>query len=130
MEFGNNGVEFVEYLEKAYDLFNDLCHRLQQTYESDNDEFIQYEEDKIIMANLLDLFDKYKREKEKYGNVLNRSIEIEDYNGNTIMAIELDNIGNIINYENCDIADIDKDYIFDTDKELIRLQCNGDIKVV
>lgn len=55
-------------------------------------------------------------------NILNKVIEIEDTNGNTIMAIEIDNKGNIIRYENCNIADIDYDYLFHTDKYLMRLQ--------
>ena len=55
-------------------------------------------------------------------DVLNKVIEIEDYYGNTIMAIEIDEKGNIIQMSNCDVADKDGDYIFNTDKELIRLQ--------
>ena len=30
--------------------------------------------------------------------------------------------GKIMNYDNCDIADIDSDYIFNTDKDLMRIQ--------
>ena len=55
-------------------------------------------------------------------NVVNKIIEIEDYNGNTIMAISIDKNGNIDNMLNCSIADIDGDYLFNTDKELIRIQ--------
>lgn len=55
-------------------------------------------------------------------NVLNKVIEIEDYNGNTIMAFVIDNNGNIEKFLSCDIADIDNDYLFNTDKELIRIQ--------
>lgn len=54
-------------------------------------------------------------------NVVNKIIEIEDYNGNTIMAISIDKNGNIDNMLNCSIADIDGDYLFNTDKELIRI---------
>jgi hypothetical protein len=61
---------------------------------------------------------------DKYTNVLNRVIGIEDYNGNTIMAIEIDEKGNIVKMENCSIADIDGDTIFDTNKELMRLQAD------
>lgn len=43
-------------------------------------------------------------------NVVNKIIEIEDYNGNTIMAISIDKNGNIDNMLNCSIADIDGDY--------------------
>lgn len=55
-------------------------------------------------------------------NILNKVIEIEDYNGNTIMGIEIDSLGNIVKVLNCDIADIDNDYLFLTDKELLRIQ--------
>ena len=53
-------------------------------------------------------------------------IEIEDYNGNTIMAISIDKNGNIDNMLNCSIADIDGDYLFNTDKELIRIQSDNE----
>ena len=59
-------------------------------------------------------------------NVLNKIIEIEDYNGNTIMAISIDKNGNIDNMLNCSIADIDGDYLFNTDKELIRIQSDNE----
>ena len=55
-------------------------------------------------------------------NVVNKIIEIEDYNGNTIMAISIDKNGNVDNMLNCSIADIDGDYLFNTDKELMRIQ--------
>jgi len=55
-------------------------------------------------------------------SILNKVIAIENYYGDTIMVIEIDEKGNIIRMENCNIADKDGDYIFETDKELIRLQ--------
>jgi len=55
-------------------------------------------------------------------NVLNKVIEIEDYYGNMIMVIEINDKGDIVNTIDCDVADITDDYYFDTDKELIRLQ--------
>lgn len=55
-------------------------------------------------------------------NVLNKVIGIEDVNGNTIMAISIDENGNIVKYDNCNIADIDDDIIFNTNKDCIRLQ--------
>ena len=56
-------------------------------------------------------------------NVLNKVIEIENDNGDTIMAIEIDNEGNIINYNECEIADIEEHSVsFDKDKDTIRLQ--------
>ena len=45
-------------------------------------------------------------------NILNKVIEIEDYNGNTIMALEIDEKGNIKQMQDCSIADMDGDYIF------------------
>ena len=59
-------------------------------------------------------------------NVVNKIIEIEDYNGNTIMAISIDKNGNIDNMLNCSIADIDGDYLFNTNKELIRIQSDNE----
>lgn len=55
-------------------------------------------------------------------NILDKVISVEDANGNTILSFRIDNKGNIIEYNNGDVADIDNDYIFDTDKELIRIQ--------
>lgn len=61
-------------------------------------------------------------------NILNRVIGIEDINGNTIMAFEIDEKGNIVNMENCSIADIESyDNTFMTNKELIRLQLDDEI---
>ena len=60
-------------------------------------------------------------------NIINKVIEIEDYYGNTILVIETDKNGNIIKYNNCDIADITEDYIFDTEKDLIRLQVRKEV---
>lgn len=57
-------------------------------------------------------------------NILNKVIEIEDYNGNTIMAISIDENGNISELQNCSVADTDDDYIFNTNKELIRIQAD------
>ena len=58
-------------------------------------------------------------------NILNKVIEIEDYNGNTILALEIDETGNIKQMQDCSIADMDGDYIFNTDKELIRIQADN-----
>ncbi len=55
-------------------------------------------------------------------NVLNKVIQIEDTNGNMIMAFEIDEKGNLQQMVNCEIADLDEDYVFGTDKELIRVQ--------
>lgn len=63
---------------------------------------------------------------DKNENITDKVVEIEDYNGNTIMAFETNKYGKIINYNNCDIADIDSDYIFDTDKDLMRIQVRNE----
>lgn len=55
-------------------------------------------------------------------NVLNKVIAIEDSNGNTIMAISIDKNGKIIDFDNCNIADVDNDIVFGTNKDMIRLQ--------
>lgn len=54
--------------------------------------------------------------------ILDRVVEIEDYNGNTIMSFRVDDKGNIVDYSNMSVADIENDYIYNSDKELIRLQ--------
>lgn len=49
-------------------------------------------------------------------NLKNKVIEIEDYNGNTIMAFNIDKNGNIRDFYNCNVADVDNDFIFNTKK--------------
>lgn len=49
-------------------------------------------------------------------------IEIEDYNGNTLMSFIIDENGNIKNEIDCSVADISDDYIYKSDMELIRVQ--------
>jgi len=48
-------------------------------------------------------------------------IEIEDFEGNTYLAFEVKNnkIGKMLN---CNIADTEGDYIFNTKQRLIRIQ--------
>lgn len=55
-------------------------------------------------------------------NILNKVIAIEDSNGNTIMAISIDKNGKIVDFDNCNIADVDNDIVFGTNKDMIRLQ--------
>ena len=61
---------------------------------------------------------------EVFLSLLNKVIEIEDEDGNTLFAFETNEKGDIIGLINCDIADIDEDYLLGTDKDLIRLQKN------
>ena len=54
------------------------------------------------------------------------TLEIENYNGNTMMAFEI-GIGDdgelkILQVENCSLAGRDGDYIFDTGNDLFRIQ--------
>lgn len=57
------------------------------------------------------------------------SFEIEDYNGNTMMAfeIEVDEDGNasVTQTRDCSHADTDGDYIFDTYNQLVRIQSDN-----
>ena len=55
-------------------------------------------------------------------NIINKVIQIEDVDGNTLFAFEIDQDGNIIDTYDCNIADEDYDGIFTTNKALIRLQ--------
>lgn len=55
-------------------------------------------------------------------NVLNKVITIEDSNGDSIMTIEIDSKGNIVCIQNCSIADIETDYVFNSGKRMVRLQ--------
>ena len=57
-------------------------------------------------------------------SLLNRVIEIENEEGNTLFAFETNEKGEIIRLVDCDIADIDNDYLLGTNKDLIRLQKN------
>lgn len=55
-------------------------------------------------------------------NILNSIIVIEDYNGDEMMRFIVDEKGNIDITTNCDIADITDDYIYNTDKKVVRIQ--------
>ena len=59
------------------------------------------------------------------------TIELEDYNGNTIGGIKIN--GCVFNHKTEEIgelsvADFEGDYIFDTKYDLVRIQLNGNIK--
>jgi len=52
-------------------------------------------------------------------------IEIEDYNGNTVMAFRVSkelSHGDFEQFQDCNVADEDGDYIFGTQDNLIRIQ--------
>lgn len=59
------------------------------------------------------------------------SFEIEHYNGDTYMAFMLsikdDGSIEVVQEENCSLADVDGDYIFDTDNNLYRIQADEPI---
>ncbi len=54
------------------------------------------------------------------------SFEIENDNGGTMMAFEvsINETGelNVTQTQNCNLADVDDDYIFNTDNQLFRIQ--------
>lgn len=58
------------------------------------------------------------------------TFEIEKYNGDTFLAFEIsiDENGDIdiTRTKDCSLADVDGDYIFDTDNELYRIQSEVD----
>lgn len=56
-------------------------------------------------------------------NLKNKVIEIESYWGHTIGAIETDEDGDIIRLFELEHNDDDGDYIFGTDKTLLRISC-------
>ena len=59
------------------------------------------------------------------------SFEIEHYNGNGYMAFMLsikdDGTVDVINTSECSMADVDGDYIFDTENDLYRIQADEPI---
>lgn len=59
------------------------------------------------------------------------SFVIEHYNGNGYMAFMLsikdDGSVEVINTSECSVADVDGDYIFDTDSDLYRIQADEPI---
>lgn len=61
------------------------------------------------------------------------SFEIEHYNGDTYMGFMLsikdDGTVEVIKEENCSLADVDGDYIFDTENELYRIQADEPISL-
>lgn len=59
------------------------------------------------------------------------SFEVEHYNGSTYMGFMLsikdDGTVDVIKTKNCDLADVDGDYIFDSKNDLYRIQANSAI---
>ena len=59
------------------------------------------------------------------------SITIEHYNGDSYMSIMLsikeDGSVEVIKEDNCSLADVDNDYIFDTENNLFRIQADEPI---
>lgn len=49
------------------------------------------------------------------------SVEVENGDGDPILAFQIED-GEVTETKNCDVADIEGDYIFQTDNELIRIQ--------
>jgi hypothetical protein len=61
------------------------------------------------------------------------SFEIEHYNGSTymgfVLSIKDDGTVDVIKTSECNHADTDEDYLFDTDNELLRIQADKPISV-
>lgn len=74
--------------------------------------------------NEKDKASKLKESDSSYETILDKAIEIEDYNGNTIMGFLVGADGKIEKYYDCDIADEDDDYLFNSGKNLVRIQSN------
>lgn len=55
--------KLFEYLKVAYEDINNLCVRLQDDFSGVP--FVQYEEDHLVLGNLLDLLDEVLIEDEK-----------------------------------------------------------------
>lgn len=59
------------------------------------------------------------------------SFEIEHYNGSTylgfVLSIKDDGSVEVLQTENCSLADTDGDYLFDTDNDLHRIQADNPI---
>lgn len=55
---------------------------------------------------------------------MKKNIEIEDYFGDTIMSFIIDSYNDfeLLNLNDCSIADTDDDYIYGTKNDLIRVQ--------
>ena len=51
-----------------------------------------------------------------------KSIEIEDNEGNTVCGIRLNEDLEVIDTKGCEVADIEGDYLFKTEDDLIRIQ--------
>lgn len=59
------------------------------------------------------------------------SFEIEHYNGSSYMGFMLsikdDGTVDVIKTDNCNLADVDGDYIFDSENDLYRIQADSAI---
>lgn len=50
------------------------------------------------------------------------TIEFENGNGDTLCAIQIDKNLKVVEFQDCSLADICGDYIFNTDNQLVRIQ--------
>ena len=68
---------------------------------------------------------------EKVREINRVSFEIEHYNGSTyfgfMLSVKEDGTVEVIKTSDCDLADVDEDYIFDTENDLYRIQANEPI---
>ena len=81
------------------------------------------------IMHFFELLEKEKHKKQTEEEINRVSFEIEHFNGSTYMGFELavfeDGGIKVTNTLNCDIADTDEDYIFNTCNDLVRIQANS-----
>jgi hypothetical protein len=83
-----------------------------------------------LKRNDYEIIDIFEWSKNKHGDIVNKlTFEIEDYNGNTIMAFQVDlsdiDNPNIAKEQFCSHADTDNDYIFNSSDSLLRIQSSS-----
>lgn len=122
----------LEYLnslteEDINNIANEIVDSYDFEFEWENDilEFVyEYKRKKGNTSYNTNESQKLKESASSYETILDKAVEIEDYNGNTIMGFLVGTDGKIEKYYDCDIADEDDDYLFNSGKNLVRIQSN------
>lgn len=60
-------------------------------------------------------------------NVLNKTIIVRNYNDDILLAIEINNNGDIIQSKNCNIINEDVDFILKTKNDVVMIKVDGGI---
>lgn len=60
-------------------------------------------------------------------NVLNKTIIVRNYNDDILLAIEINNNGDIIQSKNCNIINEDVDFILKTKNDVVIIKVDGGI---